>query len=374
MPTTRIKELAWQPRVRDVLAYLFYGFGSSAPSDGEGAGTANKGSLFVDYVSGIVYRNAGSRTTPYWLPLGAAENTKFLDDEDLRFGSGSNAADESVSDATLYYDSSEQRLTLDVARASATDPSYGTGLQIDLDDLFVATGARKCRGVTIEGDRESAVMGGDAHDMLLNVGYTNYAVNTPAGSYARGFTFQINNRTTGAISALQGGFIGVRQRSTGACPTLRGLQVDVKSDAGQLGPTTALENYRAEIDLGDSAAPAASYGFVADNRTDGALTPPTAAFKAINRGTGSCKGFEYGLDLMSAAGQATVNTGEIRLSMQDANNLPCVIFAGSAASDGDITTDVGADTLWADGSIYISVVDGAGKLFMKKADTWTEIS
>ena len=67
MATTRIRELAWQPRVRDVMSYLYYGYGSSAPSDGEGAGTAVKGSLFVDIVSGIVYRNAfGYRLYDVW--------------------------------------------------------------------------------------------------------------------------------------------------------------------------------------------------------------------------------------------------------------------------------------------------------------------
>lgn len=304
----------------------------------------------------------------------AEEDCKLSDDSYIHFGTRNSMDDKVNYDAKLGYDSDEQRLTLTVNRASATDPSYGTGLEIDLDGLFVATGARKCRGVTISGDRESAVMGGDAHDMLLNVGYTNYAVNTPAGSYARGFTFQMNNKTTGAITALQGGFIGVRQRSSGACPTLRGLQVDTKIDASMTAPTTALENYRAEMDLGNSAAPTASYGFVADNRTDGALAPPTAAFKAINRGTSGCKGFEYGVDLMSAAGQATVNTAEIRLSAQDANDLPCIIAAGSATDDAGIVTQVGADTLWADGSLYISVSDGAGTLFQKQNDVWTDIT
>jgi len=303
----------------------------------------------------------------------AEEDCKVADDSYIQFGTRDRMDNKTTFDSRLGYDSDEQRLTLDIYRASATDPSYGTGLQINLDNLFIATGARKCRGVTIEGDRASAVMGGDAHDMLLNVSYNNLAVNTPAGSYARGYTFQINNKTTGAISAIQGGFIGVRQRSTGACPTLRGLQVDTKVDASKTAPTTAIENYRAEIDLGNSAAPAVSYGYVADNRTDGALTPPTAAFKAINRGTSGCKGFEYGLDLMSAAGQATVNTAEIRFSVQDANDLPCIEASGSATDDAGIVAQVGADTLWADGSSYRSCSDGGGDYFIKKNDVWTSV-
>lgn len=51
-----------------------------------------------------------------------------------------------------------------------------------------------------------------------------------------------------------------------------------------------------------------------------------------------------------------------------------VICSGSAANDGDIVTAVGADADIADGSIYLSVVDGGGKLFIKVNDVWTEVS
>jgi hypothetical protein len=57
---------------------------------------------------------------------------------------------------------------------------------------------------------------------------------------------------------------------------------------------------------------------------------------------------------------------------EDANGLPAILTSGSAASDGDIVTDIGADTLWADGSIYVSVVDGAGKLYLKTNDVWVD--
>jgi hypothetical protein len=57
---------------------------------------------------------------------------------------------------------------------------------------------------------------------------------------------------------------------------------------------------------------------------------------------------------------------------QDANGLPAIIAAGQAASDADIVTAIGADTLWADGSLYMSIVDGAGKLYIKMNDTWTD--
>lgn len=57
----------------------------------------------------------------------------------------------------------------------------------------------------------------------------------------------------------------------------------------------------------------------------------------------------------------------------DANGLPAAIFSGSATSDGTIVSDIGADTNWADGSLYISVVDGAGKLFQKQNDVWVDL-
>ena len=51
-----------------------------------------------------------------------------------------------------------------------------------------------------------------------------------------------------------------------------------------------------------------------------------------------------------------------------------IIASGAAALDGDIRTAVGADADIADGSLYLSVVDGAGKLFCKQNGTWTDIS
>lgn len=57
----------------------------------------------------------------------------------------------------------------------------------------------------------------------------------------------------------------------------------------------------------------------------------------------------------------------------DANGLPAVIFAGISASDVEIVAEVGADTLWADGSLYIEVKDGAGKLWQKQNDVWVDL-
>ena len=50
-----------------------------------------------------------------------------------------------------------------------------------------------------------------------------------------------------------------------------------------------------------------------------------------------------------------------------------VICAGTATNDGEIVTAVGADADIADGSLYMSAVDGAGKLYIKMNDVWTDI-
>lgn len=58
---------------------------------------------------------------------------------------------------------------------------------------------------------------------------------------------------------------------------------------------------------------------------------------------------------------------------RDDTGLPVMLFIGRATSDGTIVTEVGADTNYADGSLYISAVDGAGTLWQKRNDTWTSI-
>jgi hypothetical protein len=49
-------------------------------------------------------------------------------------------------------------------------------------------------------------------------------------------------------------------------------------------------------------------------------------------------------------------------------------LSGAANTDGDIVTEVGADTLYADGSLYISVLDGTGNLWQKQNDVWVDIT
>ena len=53
--------------------------------------------------------------------------------------------------------------------------------------------------------------------------------------------------------------------------------------------------------------------------------------------------------------------------------LPVVLFTGTATDDAGIVSDVGADALWADGSLYISAVNAAGTLWQKRNGLWTSI-
>ena len=307
-------------------------------------------------------------------PIFLANGGKVDDDEYLHFGRKDGTNDLSTYDRALGYESAPDantggQLVLDCV-ADSTTTNYGTGLKITGDSMFTSVGAKKRWLVAINGGRDSAVMGGDANDMMLKIDYDNEAVCTPAGAYGRGLSVQVNNKTAGALSALQGGFIGARQRSTGAVASLEGLQIDVKIDSGKTAATTEISGLRVELNL-CANSPAASYGVVVRNLTDGNYTEPTAAFKAINDGTSGCEGFDYGLDLMSAAGVSTVRVAEIRFSGQDEDNRPLAYFSGVATDDAGIVAQVGADSLWADGSEYVSYLKGGGLKFQKRNDVWT---
>ena len=85
--------------------------------------------------------------------------------------------------------------------------------------------------------------------------------------------------------------------------------------------------------------------------------------------TGACTTAAISMDA------ATFAAGDHEIEMRNTVTADkTVICAGTAANDGDIVTAVGADADIADGSLYMSAVDGAGKLFIKVNDTWTEMT
>ncbi len=52
--------------------------------------------------------------------------------------------------------------------------------------------------------------------------------------------------------------------------------------------------------------------------------------------------------------------------------VPVVLLVGSATDDAGIVAEMGIDTLYADGSLFLSVA-GGGLLFQKRSGTWTSI-
>lgn len=54
-----------------------------------------------------------------------------------------------------------------------------------------------------------------------------------------------------------------------------------------------------------------------------------------------------------------------------ANGEPVVLAIGNATDDAGIVAELGADAVFADGSLYLSTATGA--LFQKRSDTWTSI-
>ncbi len=347
MVTTRVGELAGlPPGVKRFLSYAMYGWGDAAPADGEGRGQAERGAMYFDQTNARIYRNAGPKTAPNW-------------------------------QQGLNYDIEEERWVLNVVRPSATDPSYAYGLDITLDELFTHTGAKKSRGVRITGDRTTAVMGGDAHDILLMIDYTNEAVNTPAGSYARGINCAVNNSDSGAISAINSGFFSTKQKDDGGALTdQRTLQVDLQAEATSTGATGIAEgllilmNYQAD---GPSRGDAAGvFGLRLDCMTDGSYTNPPIGIALRNRGITNNVGWYVGLDFYDSR-YASCQLAEIRMMTVDSGGLPCIIASGTATDDAGIRGDVGADNTIADGSIYLSVVATGGKIFCKQNSVWVDV-
>ncbi|MFA4929870.1 MAG: hypothetical protein WC558_15245 [Patulibacter sp.] len=57
---------------------------------------------------------------------------------------------------------------------------------------------------------------------------------------------------------------------------------------------------------------------------------------------------------------------------EDANGLPAIFASGQATDSAGIITQTGAAATIADGSLYLSTVDGAGVLFLKTNDVWID--
>ena len=247
------------------------------------------------------------------------------------------------------------------------------GFSIFADNLFGAgSGATQSRAVRIDGERPAAnVMGGDAHDWLMQLGYTNRAVNTPAGSYCRGISCDMQVRDSGAISSMQAALFSTRVRGdAGLVAEQKVMRVDLTHDVGAAAATGLQECIRANIKIhAHGATHADTTGAAAitvNNDATGSYNNKPDAFKVRSLG----QPFRYLLDFYDSRVKLD-GGGIMRLPVVDSGSLPCVWFSGAQTDDNGIRGEVGADNTIADGSLYSSCSDGAGDLFIKVSDVWT---
>jgi hypothetical protein len=110
---------------------------------------------------------------------------------------------------------------------------------------------------------------------------------------------------------------------------------------------------------GDGVAVNADAAFAIDHLNSN----PGAGFNwVVNGHREAHDGYDAGIPLKGFA-RVAVNGG----------GLPVGIFFGVAADDAAIVSQVGADNTIGDGSLYISHLDNAGKLFQKQNDVWVDV-
>lgn len=255
-------------------------------------------------------------------------------------------------------------------KAGVTSRVYG--FSVFADDLFSAgSGATQSRAMRIDGERVAAnIMGGDAHDWLLQLSYTNRAVNTPAGSYCRAISAEMQIRDSGAISSLQSGMFSTRVRGdAGAVPEQRPLRADLTHDVGAAAAAGLQECFRANIKIqAHGAAHADTAGasaIVANNDATGSYNNKPNAFAVRSLGQ------PFGVLLDFYDSRVKLADKIMRLPLVDSGGLPAYWFIGTQTDDNGIRGEVGADNTIADGSKYTSISDGAGDEFIKKSDVWT---
>lgn len=109
---------------------------------------------------------------------------------------------------------------------------------------------------------------------------------------------------------------------------------------------------------------------------DGSVTTANAAFKIKSNNSTAGSGFGWVIDGCDAAHDgylaATPRFGFARIAINSVD-LPVGIYFGVATGDAAIVAQVGADNTIADGSLYISHLAGAGKLFQKQNDVWVDL-
>lgn len=120
----------------------------------------------------------------------------------------------------------------------------------------------------------------------------------------------------------------------------------------------------------------ADAGVVAVIGGDGAAVNANAAFGIDHLNSNSGAGFDWIVDGHKEAhdgfNAGTPLKGFARITV-NAGGLPVGLCFGVATDDAAIVAQVGADNTIADGSLYISLLDNAGKLFQKQNDVWVDL-
>ncbi len=246
------------------------------------------------------------------------------------------------------------------------------GFKVEADNLFSAgSGATQSRAMRISGDRAAAnVMGGDAHDFLLELAYTNEAVNTPAGSYARGLSIGMTNDDSGEIGSLQGALISVKNKGdAGEASEMRAIRADVTHDVGGDVSTGWVEGLRVNIKIHavgpTPSATAGTAGITVNNDATGDYANKPVAYSVRTIG----QKFSYGFSCYDETTRV-VDDAEIRFAVQGSGG-PCVLASGTASSSAAIITQIGAVS---DGSAYIEVSDSGGEWWIKKSGTFQTVN
>jgi hypothetical protein len=244
----------------------------------------------------------------------------------------------------------------------------------DTTSFFTNGGALRSYLLRVYGRRPATsplgAAGEGVDDAALYLMYRSYAADG-AGVQQRGLNAQV--RKDGASGGSMGNLIGTNAQ--GAC-TLAGDCVTLTLSNEEYAAATGGVSGALDMVHTHEGANAAGGEFGVRIRNAKKNGSAIGSFVKIQNDASATTSFKHGMDMqgVAAAGGVSTLVGDIVLGSKDANGLPCIIASGAAANDGAIVAQVGADTLWADGSLYISVVDGGGGLWQKIADLWTLIT
>ena len=279
-----------------------------------------------------------------------------------------------------------------IRRAFLIDDVEVTATAAELNaaaDITTAGAAEASKAVLLDANKSVTGLGRMALGAQANVAASAPALSATYPGTLRVFSDDGGANIADSVRGVQSRVLLTIDQSGG---TIRALQGQLKALTGidvTTGIYTAVQGYL-ELAATHSAKTGSTLScFDASAEIGTALTvdsggeffgvhiETTGAGTLTNNGTAAA----VGVTIASGAAKWPVGlynqvgavAADVKVQAEDAASLPCMIFSGAAANDANIVTAVGADTLWADGSLYISVVDGAGKLFQKQADTWVDL-